>query len=48
MRMRSRVAGFRSITMTRSMLVAQAKVEGLTLVTRDSDIQRYDVDLLVV
>ena len=30
------------------MLVAQAVVEGLTLVTRDSDIQRYDVDLLVV
>lgn len=30
------------------MLVAQATVEGLTLVTRDSDIQRYDVDLLVV
>ena len=30
------------------MLVAQAKVEGLTLVTRDSDIQRYDVELLVV
>jgi PIN domain nuclease of toxin-antitoxin system len=30
------------------MLVAQAMVGGLTLVTRDSDIQRYDVDLLVV
>jgi hypothetical protein len=30
------------------MLVAQTKFEGLTLVTRDSDIQRYDVDLLVV
>jgi len=30
------------------MLVAQSKVEGLTLVTRDSDIQRYDVELLVV
>ena len=30
------------------MLVAQAKVEGLTLATRDRDIQRYDVDLLVV
>ena len=30
------------------MLVAQAKSEGLTLVTRDVDIQRYDVDLLVV
>jgi PIN domain nuclease of toxin-antitoxin system len=30
------------------MLVAQAKVEGLTLVTRDADVQQYDVDLLVV
>jgi PIN domain nuclease of toxin-antitoxin system len=30
------------------MLVAQAVVEGITLVTRDSDIQRYDVQLLVV
>lgn len=30
------------------MLVAQTKVEGLTLVTRDTDIQQYDVDLLVV
>jgi PIN domain nuclease of toxin-antitoxin system len=30
------------------MLVAQATVEGLTLVTRDSYIQRYEVDLLVV
>jgi PIN domain nuclease of toxin-antitoxin system len=30
------------------MLVAQAVVDGLTLVTRDCDIQRYDVDLLVV
>jgi PIN domain nuclease of toxin-antitoxin system len=30
------------------MLVAQATVERLTLVTRDPDIQRYDVDLLVV
>jgi PIN domain nuclease of toxin-antitoxin system len=30
------------------MLVAQAKIEGLTLATRDVDIQRYDVDLLVV
>jgi PIN domain nuclease of toxin-antitoxin system len=29
------------------MLVAQATVEGLTLVSRDADIQRYDVDLLV-
>jgi PIN domain nuclease of toxin-antitoxin system len=30
------------------MLVAQAMVEGLTLVTRDTDIRQYDVDLLVV
>jgi PIN domain nuclease of toxin-antitoxin system len=30
------------------MLVAQAKVEGPTLVTRDADIRKYDVDLLVV
>jgi len=30
------------------MLVAQARVEGLTLVTRDSDIQKYDVDLLIL
>ena len=30
------------------MLIAQATVEGLTLVTRDVDIQKYDVDLLVV
>jgi PIN domain nuclease of toxin-antitoxin system len=30
------------------MLVAQAAVAGLTLVTRDRDIRRYDVDLLVV
>lgn len=30
------------------MLVAQAKVEGLTLVTRDADIQKYDIDLFVV
>lgn len=29
------------------MLVAQATIEGLTLVTRDTDIQRYEVDLLV-
>lgn len=28
------------------MLVAQARSEGLTLATRDCDIQRYDVDLL--
>jgi PIN domain nuclease of toxin-antitoxin system len=28
------------------ILVAQATVEGLTLVTRDVDIQRYDVELL--
>lgn len=30
------------------MLVAQATVEGLTLVTRDANIQRYDVDTFVV
>jgi PIN domain nuclease of toxin-antitoxin system len=30
------------------MLVAQAIVEGLTLVTRDKDIQRYEVQLLGV
>jgi PIN domain nuclease of toxin-antitoxin system len=30
------------------MLVAQAMIEGLTLVTRDRDIHRYDVDLFVV
>jgi PIN domain nuclease of toxin-antitoxin system len=30
------------------MLVAQATADGLTLVTRDADIQRYEVDLLVV
>ncbi|MGE5828148.1 MAG: type II toxin-antitoxin system VapC family toxin [Micromonosporaceae bacterium] len=30
------------------MLVAQATVEGLTLVTRDADIRRYNVDVLVV
>jgi PIN domain nuclease of toxin-antitoxin system len=30
------------------MLVAQARCEGLTLATRDSQIQRYDVDLLQV
>jgi ABC-type sugar transport system permease subunit len=30
------------------MLVAQAAVEGLTLATRDTDIQLYDVDLLNV
>lgn len=30
------------------MLIAQAKVEGLTLVTRNTDIRKYDVDLLVV
>jgi hypothetical protein len=27
------------------MLVAEAKVEGLTLATRDSDIRRYDAQL---
>ena len=30
------------------MLVAQATVEGMTLATRDSDIQKYDVDTLIV
>lgn len=30
------------------MLVAQAAVEGLTLVTRDPEIGRYDVDTLAV
>ncbi len=30
------------------MLVAQATVEGFTLVTRDADIQRYGIDTLVV
>jgi PIN domain nuclease of toxin-antitoxin system len=30
------------------MLIAQATVEGLTVATRDADIQRYDVDTLVV
>jgi PIN domain nuclease of toxin-antitoxin system len=30
------------------MLVAQATVEGLTLATRDADIQRYQVDTLMV
>lgn len=30
------------------VLVAQAQIEGLTLVTRDSHIRSYDVDLLVV
>ncbi len=29
------------------ILVAQATVEGLTLVTRDADIQRYDVEILI-
>lgn len=30
------------------MLVAQARTEGLTLVTRDRDVQRYDISLLHV
>jgi PIN domain nuclease of toxin-antitoxin system len=30
------------------MLVAQAQIEDLTLVTRDADIQKYDVELLMV
>lgn len=29
------------------MLVAQARTEGLSLVTRDADIHKYDVDLLI-
>ena len=29
------------------MLIAQATTDGLTLVTRDADIHRYDVDVLV-
>jgi PIN domain nuclease of toxin-antitoxin system len=29
------------------MLVAQAQLEGLTIVTRDSKIMRYDVSTLV-
>jgi PIN domain nuclease of toxin-antitoxin system len=29
------------------MLIAQATLDGLTLVTRDADIQRYEIDLLV-
>ena len=29
------------------MLIAQAQTDGLTLVTRDADIRRYDVDVLV-
>jgi PIN domain nuclease of toxin-antitoxin system len=28
------------------MLIAQAQVEDLTLVTRDADIQKYDLDVL--
>jgi PIN domain nuclease of toxin-antitoxin system len=30
------------------MLVAQARCEGLTLVTNDSEIQKYEVDLLAI
>jgi PIN domain nuclease of toxin-antitoxin system len=30
------------------LLIAQAQLEELTLVTRDEHIQKYDVDLLVV
>lgn len=30
------------------MLIAQARCEGLTLVTHDTQIQKYDVELLVV
>jgi PIN domain nuclease of toxin-antitoxin system len=30
------------------MFVAQARCEGLTLVTHDSDIQKYEVDMLAI
>jgi PIN domain nuclease of toxin-antitoxin system len=30
------------------MLIAQATIEGLTVATRDPDIRRYEVDVLVV
>jgi PIN domain nuclease of toxin-antitoxin system len=30
------------------MLIAQTNLEGLTLVTRDADIQKYDVEVLAV
>ena len=30
------------------MLIAQASLEGLTLASRDTNVHRYDVDLLVV
>jgi len=30
------------------MLVAQARCEGLTLVTHDSDVQKYDVDIMAI
>jgi PIN domain nuclease of toxin-antitoxin system len=30
------------------MLIAQARVENLTLVTRDAEIQKYDIDVLAV
>jgi PIN domain nuclease of toxin-antitoxin system len=30
------------------MLIAQAQVEGLTLVTRDAHIQKYEVDVLAI
>jgi PIN domain nuclease of toxin-antitoxin system len=30
------------------MLVAQARCEGLTLVTHDCDVQKYDVDIMAV
>jgi PIN domain nuclease of toxin-antitoxin system len=30
------------------MLIAQARIEGLTLVTRDAHVQKYDVDLMQV
>jgi PIN domain nuclease of toxin-antitoxin system len=30
------------------MLIAQAQLEGLTLVTRDARIQKYELDVLAV
>jgi len=30
------------------MLIAQAQLEQLTLVTRDADVQKYDIDVLAV
>ena len=31
-----------------TVLIAQAQLQGLTLVTRDAQVQKYDVDLLAV